>query len=141
MFSLSRHTLVSLAGLLVGIAGLGIQWIADPAKFSEAVPPLGTAFPPGIAFIALAGVLTLLTARWWWHSVFAVFIAFWIVGVGTLAGQLTPNLTSGNLGTVTGNVVMTIGLAVTFVAGIRSMLTTRRTQRPAQGATDQVPRP
>ncbi|MDX6262568.1 MAG: hypothetical protein QOH84_4256 [Kribbellaceae bacterium] len=78
MFSLSRNTLVSLAGLLVGIAGLGIQWI---------------------------------------------------VGVGTLAGQLTPNLTSGDLGTVTGNVVMAIGLAVTFVAGIRSMLTTRRPAR------------
>jgi hypothetical protein len=136
MLRLSRNTLVSLAGLLIGIAGLVIQWFADPAKFSEALPPLGVAFPPGIAFIVAAGVLTLATARWWWHPVFAVFIAFWIVGVGTLAGQLTPNLTSDNLGTVTGNIVMAAGLTVTFIAGTRSMLTTRR---PTQTVPDRVP--
>jgi hypothetical protein len=80
MRRLSRAT---LAGLVVGIAGLVIQWSAEPAKFGL--------FPPGIVFILVAGLLTLLTARWWWHAVFAAFIAFWIVGVGTLAGQLTPS--------------------------------------------------
>ncbi|MFF1819079.1 hypothetical protein ACFVWG_17390 [Kribbella sp. NPDC058245] len=129
MIRLSRLTLVALAGLLVGVAGLVIQWIADPGKFSEALPPLGVAFPPGIAFIVLAGVLAVLTSRWWWHPVFAVLIAFWIAGVGTLAGQLTPNLVSDNFGTVAGTSVMTAGLMATFIAGIRSAITARHTHR------------
>ncbi|MBY8883762.1 hypothetical protein K7472_02750 [Streptomyces sp. PTM05] len=122
----SRGTLVSLGGLLVGILGLVVQWFADPAKFGG--------FPPGILFLIVFGLLTAVTAKWWWHPVFAVFIAFWIVGVGGLAGQLTPNLTSHNPGTVTGNVIMTLGLAVTFVAGILSMITARRTRRTAPTA-------
>src|SRR5262249_3068756 len=103
----NRSTLLALAGLLVGIAGLLVQWAAQPAKFSDAVPPFGVAFPPGIVFIVVSGLLMLLTARRWWHPGFGVFIAFWIVGVGGLAGKLTPNLTSDNAGTVAGNVVMT----------------------------------
>lgn len=132
MLRLSRRTLISFAGLLVGIAGLVIQWFADPSKFAEAVPPFGAAFPPGIMFIVGAGLLTLLTARWWWHPVFSVFIAFWIVGVGTLAGKLTPNLTSHNPGTVAGNVVMSAGLILTVIAGVLSMITARRTRRTAR---------
>jgi hypothetical protein len=131
---LSRSALISFAGLLVGIVGLLIQWFADPAKFADAVPPFGVAFPPGIAFIVAFGVLTLLTARWWWHPAFTVLIAFWIVGVGGLAGKLTPNLTSHNAGTVAGNVVMTAGLVLAFVAGIRSMITARRTRRTARSS-------
>ncbi|PWI43641.1 hypothetical protein [Streptomyces sp. ICBB 8177] len=122
----SRGTLVSLGGLLFGVLGLVVQWFANPAKFGG--------FPPGILFLVAFGLLTAVTVRWWWHPVFAVFIAFWIVGVGGLAGQLTPNLTSHNLGTVTGNVIMTTGLAVTFVVGILSMITARRTRRTAGGA-------
>ena len=129
---LSRGTLASSAGLLVGIAGLVIQWSADPSKFAEAVPPFGVAFPPGILFIVTAGLLTLLTARWWWHAVFGVFIGFWIAGVGTLAGKLTPNLTSHNPGTVAGNVVMTAGLVLAVVAGVHSMITTRRARSAAR---------
>ncbi|WP_328584697.1 hypothetical protein [Streptomyces sp. NBC_00370] len=135
---LSRNTLLSLAGLLVGVVGLVVQWFADPSTFADALPPFGVVFPPGIAFIVVFGVLVLLTARWWWHPAFGVFIAFWIVGVGTLAGQLTPNLTSHNLGTVTGNVVMTAGLVLAFVAGLLSMIGARRTQRTRRSAPDQV---
>lgn len=132
MLRLSRRTLISFAGLLVGIAGLVIQWFADPSKFAEAVPPFGAAFPPGIMFIVAAGLLTLLTSRWWWHPVFSVFIAFWIVGVGTLAGKLTPNLTSHNPGTVAGNVVMSAGLILAVIAGVLSMITARRGRRTAR---------
>jgi hypothetical protein len=135
---LSRSTLISFAGLLVGIAGLVIQWFADPSKFAEAVPPFGVAFPPGILFIIAFGLLTLLTARWWWHPVFSVFIAFWIVGVGTLAGKLTPNLTSHNPGTVAGNVIMAAGLILTVIAGVLSMSTARRTRRTARSKPDRV---
>ncbi|WP_067490445.1 hypothetical protein [Actinomadura hibisca] len=144
MLSLSRRTLLSLAGLLVGIAGLVIQWIADPDKFADALSSF-VVVPPGILFIAVAGLLTLLTARWWWHPVFGVLIAFWIVGVGTLAGQLTPNLTSSNAGTVTGNVVMAAGLAFAFVVGILSMIEARRarpagTDRPQHANPPTAPR-
>jgi hypothetical protein len=128
----NRSTLISLAGLLIGVAGLVIQWIAEPAKFADA--DLGIALPPGILFILAAGGLVLLTLRWWWHAVFAVLIAFWIAGVGTLAGQVTPNLTSDNAGTVAGNLVMVAGLVLAFGAGLFSMVTARRARgrsRPA----------
>jgi len=115
---MNRSTLITMAGLVIGIVGLIVQWIADPAKFGG--------FPPGIAFIAGAGVLTLVTARWWWHAVFAVLIGIWIVGVGSLANQLQPNLVSHNAGTVAGNVVMALGLALGVVAGVASLVSARR---------------
>ena len=127
--SLSRNTRITVAGLLVGIAGLVIQWIADPAKFSGAEGTFGVSFPPGIAFILAFGLLMLSTARWWWHPIFGVLIAFWIVGAGSLAGKMQPNLTSHNLGTVAGTTVMALGLVGAFVAGIVSMKTGRRTRR------------
>ncbi len=122
-------TRITLAGLVIGIVGLVIQWIANPARFAVAEGSYGISFPPGILFILGAGVLTLVTRRWWWHAVFAVLIGCWIVGVGTLANQLQPNLFSSNLGTVAGNVVMSLGLALGFVAGIASMVTARRRVR------------
>jgi hypothetical protein len=126
---LNRLTFVSLAGLLVGIVGLLVQWAADPSKFSAGEQPFGIAFPPGILFILGAGLLTLGTARWWWHSAFAVLISFWIVVVGGLAGQLTPNLFSPNLGTVAGNLIMTVGLALAGIAGVLGMIRARRSGR------------
>jgi hypothetical protein len=71
----------------------------------------------------------LLTSRWWWHPVFGVLIAFWIVVVGGLSGQLTPNLFSANPGTVAGNVVMVIGLAAAGAAGVIGMVKARRGRR------------
>lgn len=130
--SLNRSTLVSMGGLLVGIVGLIVQWIAVPAKFSGAEGTFGISFPPGIAFIAAFGLLTLLTARWWWHGVFGAFIAFWIVGVGSMADQLQPNLFSDNPGTVAGNVVMSAGLIVAFAAGLVSAVTGRRNRKAAR---------
>jgi hypothetical protein len=109
---------MSLLGLAVGILGLVIQWIADPGKFAP--------FPPGIAFIAVFGVLVLLTARRWWSPVFAVLISLWIVLGGLAAGKLTPNLRSGDAGTVAGNVVMVLGLAFAAVTGVAAMVTARR---------------
>ncbi|MFC0541486.1 hypothetical protein [Kutzneria chonburiensis] len=129
---LNRGTVVSLAGLLVGIGGLLVQWAADPSMFSAGEQPFGIAFPPGILFILGAGLLTLGTARWWWHPVFAVLISFWIVVVGGLAGQLTPNLFSPNLGTVAGNVIMTVGLALAGIAGVVGMIRARRSGTPSR---------
>lgn len=127
--SLNRNSLLAFAGLLIGIVGLLVQWAADPAKFSAAQGFFGLAFPPGILFLLAAAVLSLVTARWWWHPVFSVLIAFWIVGVGGISGQLTPNLLSSNMGTVAGNVIMSLGLILTFVIGIVGMVGSRRTRR------------
>src|SRR5262249_53554086 len=118
--------------------GLVVQWIADPGKFDDASGAFGIPFPPGILFIAAFGVLVLLTARWWWHPVFAVLIGFWIVVGGTLAGKLLPNLVSHNAGTVIGNTVMTAGLVLAVVAGVRSMITERRSRRAARGRPSTV---
>ncbi|WP_328605196.1 hypothetical protein OG943_34975 [Amycolatopsis sp. NBC_00345] len=127
---LNRSTLIAFAGLLIGILGLLIQWAADPAKFANGEKSFGfSAFPPGILFIVAAGLLMLVTSRWWWHPVFGVLIAFWIVVVGALANQLTPNLLSHNPGTVAGNVVMVGGLVTAGVAGVIGMVRTRRGRR------------
>ncbi|WP_163572218.1 hypothetical protein [Fodinicola feengrottensis] len=60
-----------------------------------------------------------------------MLIAFWIVGVGSLADQLQPNLVSSNIGTVAGNVIMAAaaGLILAVVAGVLSMITGFRTRR------------
>jgi hypothetical protein len=60
-----------------------------------------------------------------------VLIAFWIVVVGGLSNQLTPNLFSSNPGTVAGNVVMSLGLLEAGVAGVASMVMTLRGRRTA----------
>lgn len=126
---LGRRTILAFAGLLVGIVGLVVQWVADPAKFSGAEGSFGISFPPGILFIAAFGLLMFLTARWWWHPLFGMLIAFWIVGLGAMADKLQPNLLSHNLGTVAGNVVMTAGLVLTFVAGLLAIASARRARR------------
>ena len=109
-----RSTQWSLWGLVVGVLGLVVQWIADPGKFNP--------FPPGIAVIAAFGVLVLLTARRWWAPVFSLLISLWIVVGGWAAGQVTPNLRSGDVGTVAGNVVMLLGLGFAAVTGIAAIL-------------------
>jgi hypothetical protein len=105
---------MSLWGLAVGVLGLVIQWIAQPAKFNP--------FPPGILFIVGCGALVVLTRRRWWAPVFAVLISLWIVLGGWAAGKMTPNLDSADARTVAGTVVMALGLAFAAVTGIVAML-------------------
>jgi hypothetical protein len=112
------NTKLSLSGLAVGIAGLVVQWIADPAKFG--------AFPPGIIFIAVSGALVVVLSRRWWAPIFSVLISLWIVLGGLAAGKLGPNLRSDGAGTVAGNVVMLLGLAFAAVTGVAAMLAARR---------------
>lgn len=121
----NRTTVLVYAGLLVGVLGLIIQWVADPSKFDDG----SVKVPPGILFILGFGVLMLVTGRWWWHPVFAVLIAFWIVVMGSVADKLQPNLTSHNPGTVGGNVVMALGLILAGVTGVSAMVTGRRARR------------
>ena len=69
--NLTIGTKLSLSGLAVGIAGLIVQWIADPVKFGG--------FPPGIYFIAACALLTVGTSPWSWAAVCAVLISLVIV--------------------------------------------------------------
>jgi hypothetical protein len=103
-----RGTRLALWGLAVGVAGLVIQWIADPPKFNP--------FPPGIIFIVVSGVLVILTVRRWWAPVFAVLAALWIDLGGLAAGKMIPNFSAG-VGTASGTAVMAVGLAFAAVAG------------------------
>lgn len=116
--SAPRSTKLSLSGLAVGVLGLVVQWIADPAKFSG--------FPPGIIFIAVCAALVVVASGRWWAPVFSVLISLWIVLGGWAAGMLTANLLSGDAGTVAGNVVMALGLAFAAVTGVVAMLAGRR---------------
>lgn len=108
IFDRVRGSRIALFGLGVGIVGLLIQWITDPAKFPS--------FPPGIIVIVVFGVLTALTNRWWWSPLLATAISLWIVGVGV--AFLIDNLRSDNSGLVLGNIVMAIGLYGAAIAGI-----------------------
>jgi hypothetical protein len=111
-------TKLSLSGLGAGVAGLVVQWIADPPKFGG--------FPPGILFIAAcAGLVVLTSRRWWWGPAFGVLISLWIVLGGWAAGKLTPNF-SADAGTAAGTAVMTLGLAFAAVTGIVAMVAGRR---------------
>ena len=113
-----RSTKLSVSGLAVGVLGLIVQWVADPAKFPG--------FPPGIVFIAVCAALVVAASGHWWAPVFSVLISLWILLGGLAAGMLTANLLSGDAGTVAGNVVMSLGLAFAAVAGVVAMLAARR---------------
>jgi hypothetical protein len=115
----NRSLLLTLGGLAVGVAGLVLQWIADPDKFGG--------FPPGIYAIAAAGALTWFGRRWRWSPLAAVLMGLWIVVGGTLAGKLQENLTSGDTLTVAGNLVMAAGLLLAVVAGGTAIAGARRT--------------
>lgn len=111
----SRAGWCSVAGLLVGILGLVVQAVAEPAKFAG-TRLLGVPFPPGILVILGAGLLMLATCRWRWYPVFGVLVGVWIVGVG--GRFLVANLASPVVGTVAGNVVMAAGLVAAVIGGI-----------------------
>lgn len=123
-----RSTKLALCGLAVGVLGLVIQWVADPAKFPG--------FPPGIIVILVAGAIVAFGVRWWWTPVFSVLVGLWIVGGGFLSAQLTANLASGDPGTIVGNVVMSLGLIIAAVAGVFGMIEgRRRLRRGAAGSS------
>ncbi|WP_068031009.1 hypothetical protein [Nocardia mexicana] len=113
-----KYTRLSLCGLAIAIAGLVIQWIAEPSKFPG--------FPPGILVIAVCAAVVAFGARWRWTPTVAMAIALWIVIGGFLSGELTENLASGDIGTITGNVVMCLGLVAAAITAAMAMVRTRR---------------
>ncbi|MEV6557213.1 hypothetical protein AB0M22_15955 [Nocardia sp. NPDC051756] len=116
--ALPKNTKLSLYGLTIGILGLIMQWIADPAKFPG--------FPPGILVLAVFALAVALTTRWWWTPLLATLIAAFIALGGLLGGALLDNLSSGNIGTLAGNIILYIGLAIAAIAGVLATIDTRR---------------
>jgi hypothetical protein len=119
--STPKSTKLSLSGLVIGILGLIVQWIADPDKFGG--------FPPGIIFIAVCAALVVVASGRWWAPVFSVLISLWIVLGGWAAGKMTPNFRSDNAGTVVGTAVMTLGLVLAAVTGVVAMVAARRARQ------------
>ena len=117
----SKYTKSTLVGLATGVVGLIIQWIAVPSKFP--------AFPPGIVVLVVCGVLVAVGIRWWWTPIFAVLMAIWIIVGGIIGQELVDNLSSGQLGTITGNVVMCLGLVTAAISGILAMIAGHRQRR------------
>jgi len=118
-----------LAGLSLAILGLIIQWVSKPSIFEA--PDWGALpgnFPPGILVILVFAGLTLITARWWWSSIFAAAIGAWIIYGGVATGEMANAITSGNAGSVFGLVVMSAGLLVAVVTGVLVMVNRRRSQ-------------
>ncbi|KAA8890783.1 hypothetical protein F3087_06000 [Nocardia colli] len=125
LIALPKNTKLSLYGLIIGILGLIIQWIADPAKFPG--------FPPGILVIAVFAIAVALTARWWWTPLLATLIAAFIALGGLLGGALVNNLTSGNIATIAGNIILYAGLAIAAIAGILATIDSRRATKSPLG--------
>ncbi|WP_222854116.1 hypothetical protein [Fodinicola acaciae] len=113
-----KATKLSLVGLAVAVAGLLVQWAADPPKFGL--------FPPGIIFIVACAALVVLVSGRRWAPIFSVLISAWILFGGVAAGQFAINFRSGNAGTIVGVSVMALGLAFAVVTGVMSMFVSRR---------------
>lgn len=123
----SRALDVVFAGLGVAVVGLLVQFAAEPAKFGV--------FPLGILFVAAAALIVWLTRRWRIAPLAGVLISLWIAFGGITTGLLAANLASGNALTVTGNVVMVVGLAIAALVGIAAMAA------PGLGSRDGSARP
>ncbi|WP_064745491.1 hypothetical protein [Pseudonocardia acaciae] len=123
---MSRSVVVVLGGLAVGILGLLVQWMARPEVFG------GFGFPPGIVYIAGAGLIVWADRRSRWSPAAAIALALWIVVGGLAGGDLVDNLRSGGVGLVAGNLVMVAGLLVAAAAGVVAIARARpgRQSRP-----------
>ncbi|WP_051581329.1 hypothetical protein [Pseudonocardia acaciae] len=110
----SRWGTAVLVGLGIAVVGLLIQFAGEPAKFGV--------FPPGIVFIAVAGLIVWLTRRWRVGPLAGVLVGAWITFGGVRGGQLAANLASSNALTVAGNVVMEVGLLGAVVTGVIGMV-------------------
>jgi hypothetical protein len=109
----ARLVLTVLTGLGIAVAGLLVQFAADPTKFGV--------FPLGIVFIVVAAAIVWLARRKRSAPLTGAAIAAWITFGGFTTGELGRNLTSGDLATAAGNVVMMIGLLLAFVTAVSAV--------------------
>lgn len=112
-------SMAALIGMLIGAFGSGLQYIADPDRFSH--------LSPGISFIIGATALFLLGERWWMPPVAAAGVGLWIITAATLSTKLSDNLGVSGDDPMIGGIVMLVGAAITAVAGAAVMVQRCRT--------------
>jgi hypothetical protein len=100
----------TIAGLVVGAAGIAILWAAG-VKFPVAVPP-------GL-LILLAGAVFVAVARWWWApAVGAALGLFVAVGFAISPTGFDNLLGRHGASVATGQAVQLVGVLGAVVAGV-----------------------
>ena len=133
--ALSGERAVTVAGLVVGAAGIAVLW-ASGVEFPVAIPP-------GLV-ILLAGALFVGVAPWRWATGVGAFLGLFVTcgflisgGIPNLVGADgstffgTPNpVNRDTLGTVIGTWVQTIGALTALIAGV--IATRNNYRKPAR---------
>jgi hypothetical protein len=119
----SGELALTVAGLVVGAAGIAILW-ASGVEFPVAIPP-------GLV-ILLAGALFVGLAPWRWATGVGAFLGLFVT-VGFLISGGLPNLVGGDgssffgilnpierdtLGTIIGTWIQMIGVLTALIAGV-----------------------
>jgi hypothetical protein len=133
--TLSGERAVTVAGLVVGAAGIAILW-ASGVEFLIAIPP-------GLV-ILLAGALFVGVAPWRWVPGVGAFLGLFVT-VGFLISGGIPNLIGADgstlfgtpnpierdtIGTVIGTWIQMIGVLTALIAGV--IATRNNYRKPAQ---------
>jgi hypothetical protein len=126
---------VTVAGLVVGAAGIAVLW-ASGVEFPVAIPP-------GLV-ILLLGALFVGLAPWRWVTGVGAFLGLFVIAGFLLSGGV-PNLVGGDgntfsgtsnpidrdtLGTVIGTWIQMIGVLTALIAGV--IATRNNYRKPTQ---------
>lgn len=109
-----------IVGLVIAAAALGIQWMADPATFAA------FGFPPGMIYVVGSALIVWFNRRSPFAAAAGVTMGVWIGIGGLLGGEVQENLANPNPGVVIGNIVLYVGLVLSAVAGVISIVVARR---------------
>ncbi|HJP73851.1 MAG TPA: hypothetical protein VJ914_06265 [Pseudonocardiaceae bacterium] len=115
---MNKATVLTVAGQLIGVVGLLIQWQAAPQLFGG--------FPPGIVYVAGAAAIVLLDRRSPWSPASAILLSAFIAIGGLAGGDTSRNLAMGNLELTIGMGVLYAGLALSVIAGVVAIIVGRR---------------
>src|SRR5829696_6727414 len=126
---------LTVAGLVVGAAGIAVLW-ASGVEFPVAIPP-------GLV-ILLVGALFVGPAPWRWATGVGAFLGLFVT-LGFLPSGSIPNLVGGDgytlfgtpnpidrdtLGTIIGTWIQTIGVLTALIAGV--IATRNNYRKPTQ---------
>ncbi len=133
--TLSGKRAVTVAGLVVGAAGIALLW-ASGVEFPVAIPP-------GLV-ILLAGALFVALAPWRWATGVGAFLGLFVTCGFLISGGIpkliggdgstffgTPNpVDRDTLGTIIGTWLQTIGALIALIAGV--IATRNNYRKPTQ---------
>ena len=121
--NLSGERAVTVAGLVVGAAGIAVLWAAG-VEFPVAIPP-------GLV-ILLVGALFVGLAPWRWATGVGAFLGLFVIAGFLISGGI-PNLVGGDgstffgtpnpidddtIGTLIGTWIQLIGVLTALIAGV-----------------------